>query len=295
MEDEIIKADRKRSIRALVLCIILICCVFIGVVTKLVAPSTIEDPDEGLRSFRYFTVLSNMVGAFGATLCIPFIIDGLRNHNYHLPRWIVQVVYLGTNCLTITFLIALFFLAPATGFYTVFLYKASFYLHLICPLAAIFMFIFINDDHHMSLKNSLITLVPLILYALVYLVEVFVIGEDNGGWRDHYMTNTYIPFWLSFIIVIILGTLIANGLRVLHNKRHKKHKQEIENYYLNSNDYDCANINEAIIKLAKREKSLDRGGEVIVPRRLIIMLEKRYQSNVPLNELCNIYINAYLD
>ncbi|MBE6480685.1 MAG: hypothetical protein E7Z98_09345 [Olsenella sp.] len=49
--------DRRRCVTALATCILVVVCVFVGVVTKLIAPSTMDDPDEGLRSFRYFTAL----------------------------------------------------------------------------------------------------------------------------------------------------------------------------------------------------------------------------------------------
>ncbi|MBQ6491199.1 MAG: hypothetical protein IJI88_02880 [Atopobiaceae bacterium] len=57
------RGDRRRCVNALVTCILVVVCVFVGVVTKLTAPSTMDDLDEGLRSFRYYTVLSSMLVA----------------------------------------------------------------------------------------------------------------------------------------------------------------------------------------------------------------------------------------
>ena len=293
-KEDIIRQNRQRCILALILCCILIAGVFTGVVTKLVAGSTLSNPDEGLRSFRYFTVLSNMLAAFCAALCIPYEIDGLRTHNYHLPRWAVGALYCGVCCVTVTFTVALCVLAPVQGFRITMLRRASLYLHLICPLSAMVLFIFINDDHRIPFRHSFLVLLPLFAYAFVYWLEVFVIGESNGGWRDHYCANVYFPYWIAMLALPVVGILLSNGIRVLHNRRHKKHKQKTRDYYLTSPDLACDSITDAIARLAEREKPLDKGGEVIVPRRLILLLRERYQSDRSLEELCHEYLTVYL-
>lgn len=290
---DVIALNRMRCINALLLCTIVIVGVFVGVVIKLVAESTVLDPDEGIRSFRYFTVLSNMLMAFTAALCIPFEIDGLRNHNYHLPRWVVESLYCGVCCVTVTFTFAVCLIAPIQGAETALLNKANLYLHLICPLAAILLFIFVNDDHRIPFKHSFIIFIPLLAYMFIYWLKVFVIGESNGGWRDHYYTNVYFPYWIAMVAVPLIGFALANVIRVLHNKRHKMKKAETENYYVTGSDFECGSIEAAIAKLAGREKTIDRGGEVIVPRRLILMLKKRYRSDLPIEELCKEYLSAY--
>lgn len=290
----IIELNRRRCVNALILCTIVIVGVFIGVVTKLVAESTVLDPDEGIRSFRYFTVLSNVLMAFTATLCIPFEIDGLRNHNYHLPRWIVDLLYCGVCCVSITFFFAVCLLAPTQGLLPALFQKASLYLHFLCPAAAILLFIFVNDDHRIPFKRTFLALIPLLAYALLYWLKVFAIGEENGGWRDHYYTDVYFPYWISMLVVPLLGFAMANEIRVLHNKRHQEKKAEIEYYYVHGSDFACGDIHQAIERLAMREKPLDRGGEVTVPRRLLIMLEKGYQSGLSVEELCQEYLADYL-
>ena len=292
---DIIALNRMRCTNAIILCTIVIVGVFIGVVTKLVAESTPLDPDEGIRSFRYFTVLSNMLMAFAAALCIPFEIDGLRNHNYHLPRWVVETLYCGVCCVTVTFVVAVCILAPVQGAKAALFYRASLYLHLICPIAAILLFIFVNDDHRIPFKHSFIVFIPLIAYIFTYWLKVFAIGEENGGWRDHYYTDVYFPYWIAIVGLLIMGFALANLVRVLHNKRHKRKKAETENYYVIGADFNCDSIEDAIAKLALREKKIDRGGEVIVPRRLLLMLEKRYQSNLTTEALCKEYLTAYFE
>ena len=53
-------------------------------------------------------------------------------------------------------------------------------------------------------------------------------------------------------------------------------------------------IEEAITKLAQENNRNDAGGEVIVPRRIISILEKKYESKKGLGYLCSIYLEEYL-
>ena len=55
----------------------------------------------------------------------------------------------------------------------------------------------------------------------------------------------------------------------------------------------CPDIASAIKALAARNRSRDLGGELIVPRRILAMMEEKYQSGLPLGELCKIYVDAY--
>jgi hypothetical protein len=137
-------------------------------------------------------------------------------------------------------------------------------------------------------------LIPIAIYAIVYLISAIIIGQDNGGWRDHYHFNEFIPWYYVFVIIFAVAFGIANLLRAIHNHMHKRDKLATEKYYQNAPEYNLPTIEEAIKTLAKENKQYDAGGEVIVPRRIIKFLENKYQSGKSLQELCNIYIDEYL-
>ena len=156
------------------------------------------------------------------------------------------------------------------------------------------MFLFINTSHNVKFKTTFYALIPIFMYAIVYLISAIFIGEDNGGWRDHYHFNEFIPWYFVFIIIFILAFGIANLLRAVHNKMHTRDKAATEEYYKTAPEYDLATIEEAIKKLAQENKRYDKGGEVVVPRRIIIFLENKYQSGKPLSQLCKVYLDEYL-
>jgi hypothetical protein len=53
-------------------------------------------------------------------------------------------------------------------------------------------------------------------------------------------------------------------------------------------------IEEAIVKMAREDKLNDTDGEVIVPRRIIKFLEKKYKSGNTTAHLCSVYLEEYL-
>ncbi|MBO7078533.1 MAG: hypothetical protein J6W64_01825 [Bacilli bacterium] len=208
-------------------------------------------PEAGIGTLRMFTTLSNLVLGAGAFLTIPFQIDGLRKKNYHLPRWIVDVLYFGTLGVALTFVFSVTFISLAQGFSVAMFSKSNVFLHTINPIIAIILFTFINSDHNIKFYKSLLSIIPIFLYSVVYLIFAIIIGEDAGGWRDVYGLNAFIPWTIIYTIFLGLTFGLSNLLRFLHNKKHAHTKKMISNYYLKSHDFDNDDINSAIIKIAK--------------------------------------------
>ena len=50
-------------------------------------------------------------------------------------------------------------------------------------------------------------------------------------------------------------------------------------------------MNESILR--KETAGEDEGGELVVPRRILLMLERKYQSRLSIDKLCEIYIREY--
>jgi len=237
-----------------------------------------------------------MFMGIASAMCIPYAVDGLRYNNYHLPRWIIDLLLMATTGVAVTFLIAVTVLSPMTSYYRMMLYSNNILFHTINPILSILLFIFINSDHRVSFRSSVLATVPVALYAAVYFVMVFIIGEENGGWRDHYQIKEvmgYLPLPLIIVAMILVDFLVATLLRLAHNKMHQKRKNDVMAYYQFSELYDYSDIGSAIKALADYNRTRDLGGELIVPRRIISMMEEKYHSNLSLEELCKIYIDDY--
>ncbi len=278
----------------LILSTLLVILVFVSIVMNLMATPTESVREVGLKTFRMFTVLSNMFVAVTAAMSIPFAVDGIRKRNYHLPRWIVNLTLSSVTCITLTFLITVFVLSPKSGFVLMMATGSFLFLHTIVPIVSILSFFFINTSHNVKFKATIYALIPIFAYAVVYLVSVIVVGEENGGWRDHYHFQELMPWYLIFVVMMLFSFGIANLMRFIHNRMHRIDKSATETYYQTAPEYDLPTIEEAIVTLAREDKKNDEGGEVIVPRRIIKFFEKKYKSEKPLSELCAIYLDEYL-
>ena len=278
----------------LILSIFIVICVFMAVVHNLLAMPDELVQERGIKTFRMFTVLSNMLVATSFAMTIPFAVDGIRQKNYHLPRWIVNFTFVSVSCVTLTFLISVTILSPNAGYKEIMASGTNLFLHTLVPVSSIIALIFVNSYHTIKFRATFYTLFPIFLYSTVYVISAIFIGEDNGGWRDHYHFQKLMPWYFAYAMILALGFIIANILRLAHNSMHRRDKKKTENYYQNAPEYNLPTIEEAIKQLAQENKKNDKGGEVIVPRRIIKFLNNKYNSEKSLNELCNIYINEYL-
>ena len=278
----------------LVISVFIVIFVFISIVINLLATPTELVKEVGTKTFRMYTVLSNMFVGISIAMTIPFTVDGIRHKNYHLPRWIINLMFISISCITLTFFISLTLLSPYAGFVKMMASGSNLFLHSLVPILSIVTFLFVNTSHNVKFRTTIYALIPVIIYATVYLISAIFIGEENGGWRDHYRFQQLMPWYFILVIMLALSFGISNLLRCVHNRMHKRDKLATEEYYQNATEYDLPTVEEAIAKLAHENKKYDKGGEIIVPRRIIKFLENKYQSGKSISELCQIYLGEYL-
>ena len=236
-----------------------------------------------------FTTWSNIICAVASMMSLPYAIDGLRKGHYHLPNWIIDVLYGGATGLSIVFLvIGISIFIPNFTLSTV--YRSYLFIfHLVSPIVAISLFIFVNNDHYIKFKESLYALIPFAIYFILYFIQVI----ELGNWRDIYHMKSLLPIWLEFIILIIIAFGLSTGLRYLHNAIYKKNKKFEQNYYLKTSEFNMDNIEASIKKMANDNKASDKGNDYVVPRRLIKILKVKYQSTESVEALCNLYNKFY--
>ena len=66
-------------------------------------------------------------------------------------------------------------------------------------------------------------------------------------------------------------------------------------YYQTAEAYDLPDISSAVRALAAENRRRDPGGELIVPRRILGMMEEKFQSGLPIGELCRMYVENYYE
>ena len=271
--------------------IVVAVCVCVGVTMNLTTLYDVNFDHMGLRTFCMFTVNSNIFCGIAMMLTIPYTIDGMRKKDFHLPNWMVDFLLMGVTAVGLTFLVSLCVLAPVKGFVLIFT-GSRFFLHGLCPVLAIIVFCFIITNHVISIKESLIALLPVMLYAMVYYFMVEILGPDNGGWDDFYGFFTRIPSWISLLSFMPLTFGVATVIRLLHNRSCRRHMQWMA--ALINAEFSDKTIREQIVYVAEGRRSEKKTGNIVIPVPLIAAMIKNSGDELDLEEACDIYLRTIL-
>ena len=289
--DRAMKITKRQCQLAFFSAAVVVVCVCIGVTMNLTTVADENFDHMGLRTFCMFTVNSNILCAAAMAMVIPYTLDGLRTHNYHMPRWIVDLVYMGVTAVALTFLVSLFILSPAKGFVLIFT-GSRFFLHGVCPILAIVAFCFFMSEKRLTIRDSLLALIPVLIYAIVYYVMVAVLGEEKGGWNDFYGFLSRLPHWIPLTAIMPLTFLIATGIRVLHNRSYDKRKADESAFFTQLfADADVRRIVAAMARSHSSAKILD----IVIPSRIITIMLEHSKSDATLEECCEIYLKEYME
>ena len=289
--DRAMKITKRQCQLAFFSAAVVVICVCVGVTMNLTTIADENFDHMGLRTFCMFTVNSNILCAAAMAMVIPYTLDGLRTHNYHMPRWIVDLVYMGVTAVALTFLVSLFILSPAKGFVLIFT-GSRFFLHGVCPILAIVAFCFFMSEKRLTIRDSLLALIPVLIYAVVYYVMVAIVGEEKGGWNDFYGFLSRLPHWIPLTAIMPLTFLIATGIRVLHNRSYDKRKTDESAFFTQLfADADVRKIVAAMARSHSSAKVLD----IVIPSRIITIMLEHSKSDATLEECCEIYLKEYLE
>ncbi len=284
------KQNQRQCIFSLISALIVVLCTCTGVVMNL---TTLHDENfdhMGIQTFCMFTVNSNILAAIGMVLVVPYTIDGLRKHYYHLPNWLVAFLMAGVVSVTLTFLVSLFILSPVKGFRLIFT-GSRFFLHGVGPILSFLAFSFFITDHRVTLTECFQSLIPILIYAFVYYTLVVWVGPAKGGWDDFYGFFTYLPGWVPITLLIPVTFGIACTVRFFHNRSFRRIREvRVPSEY--SKEY----LENELSYLAKQNARMDRlHSDIVIPRRFIKFLIENTDSDKTVRDACILYLNIFLD
>ncbi len=292
MKDLAIRSNRMQCLFALVSASIVAVCVCVGVVMNLVTLYDENFDHMGIRTFCMFTVDSNILAGLSMLLCLPYTVEGLRTGYYHLPDWVVILMHISVTAVSLTFLVSLFILAPVKGFVLIFT-GSRFFLHGVCPVLSIITFCCFINSHLVRLKESLLALIPVFIYAIVYLVMVVFIGEARGGWNDFYGFATRIPVWISLTAILPVTFGIAALLRLGHNECCLSRRGKDAELYRNA--YTGVNLTQTVEEMARTCRRERKTSRIVIPSQMIGYMIQNSGSDLDHAELCRRYLEAFLE
>lgn len=150
----------------------------------------------GSLNFSYYTDDSNLLALFTS---LAFVYFAIRKKE--LPNWLKLLKFASTICLTLTFLIVVFVLAPMNNFDYGFLlfYSALLYQHFLCPIISVITFLLFDDIHLSKWQHNLLAAGFTIVYGIIIIILNIV----------HYLVGPYPflevcnqPLWKTFLWAI---------------------------------------------------------------------------------------------
>ena len=167
-------------------------------------------------NFIFYTECSNLLAGIVCALCIVAEVRQLRG-GPGVPRGLRWAKYAACCCLLMTLFVVLVVLAPMLesagrpGFYLMFVYGARPVTHLGAPLVVFASYVLFEADRSMTLRQSLVGLVPTLVYAAVaYPCNILHIWD--GPYPFFQVHN--MPVWMSVLWLVALF-LLAFGLSQL--------------------------------------------------------------------------------
>ncbi len=169
----------------------------------------------GFYAFIYYTTDSNVLAAI---LCLPMLVCNIRAlfGRDDIPLWVNICKWVAVTCIMLTFMVVMCFLGVLMG-YRAMLAGFNLYLHMVCPLLCLVSFLFFERGP-LPKRYLPWTILPTVLYGIVYFVQVVLRDPLHGGWIDFYMFNRDGNWPITVVVILISTLLISTVVRAIRRK-----------------------------------------------------------------------------
>lgn len=282
----IIDLHKKRSLIAMVASFASIILAAYAIVASLVLYA--KNGEKPIDLFQYFTVDSNTLTALGAMMILPYAIDGFRKKRFYCPKWAVYFYYIGVTCTTMVMLAAIFVIS-IVDFKNAF-FGYNFYMHIICPIMILISFFLIESYYKITFKISLMAILPVFIYALVYIYKVIIVGEEAGGWKDiyYFAGNPVFSFCSMMATAIIVAVVIA----FIYNKISTIREKKIVNN-LWDDSVSVVEVKIEVFGLGRFMGKKEHKSYATLPLDIIFIIADKY--HISREELIRVYVKGMLD
>lgn len=266
---------KRRSVIALCCAILTLIFAFFGIIEGINRTITVLK-ENGFVSFIYYTMFSNMFAALAIAFVFPFTVEGIRNKRFILPGWVAVIHHLATTSIAITLVFVLAFMSwasPENAFG-----GANFVTHIICPVLILISFFQMENGHLYTWKDWLAGIIPFSVYSAVYLIEVFVIGESNGGWPDVYQIQKFTSPALAVPMLFLLAFAISTAIALLSNYFTKKRKQEMYQFW--QEDMDPIEVRIEAYGIGRMVGQGREKNSIQIPYDILEYLADRYRLKI---------------
>jgi hypothetical protein len=173
--------------------------------------------EHGLGLLEFYTELSNILLLVS---CIVSLVSRLiaRRRGGGIPHAVWVLRFVATACVTLTFVTVVAVLAPMmsrdgimSGYVAMLLMGSMLYMHLICPLLAIFSFVRLEPRDDARGHETLVAIAPTVVYAIVT-VTLNLLRVIEGPYP--FLRVYEQPVWASVLWLVVM-VAAAWGIAVL--------------------------------------------------------------------------------
>lgn len=155
--------------------------------------------------FKFFTVDSNIFMGIISFMFVIYERKLLKNKIMEIPKSIYILKLMATTSVTLTSFIVFCYLGPLTGSMYKMIMNSNLFFHLLIPLLSMITFILFERNNKLSFKYSFWGLIPTIVYALFYLINV-LLHIENGMVSTDYDFYWFVQngIWTTVIVIPVM-------------------------------------------------------------------------------------------
>ena len=175
-----------------------------------------------IEMFKFYTVDSNL---FMGIVSLIFIIFLLRKKN--IPKLIYIFKLSATIGVMLTFLTTAIYLAPYAkyGYFSVFT-NSNLFFHFLVPAVSFISVVFFEKTNKLNFKECLIVVIPTIIYALCYVINILMHLENGKVIAKYdfygFANGGVIGIVIVFIFMILVTFVIGFVLRYLNRRNYEE-------------------------------------------------------------------------
>lgn len=185
----------------------------------------------GLSAFKFYTVDSNILVGIISTILLIYEIRFITNKK-EIPNYVYILKLIGTVSVTLTFIITLFYLAPAfkNEFYLLY-QNSNLFFHLIVPILSFISFIFL-EYKPLPFYTTFLGIITMPIYGMYYTLNILT-HMDNHTINNELDWYGFVKGgFLSMIVAFLIILLLTYGISYSEWKlNQRKNLQKEKNNY----------------------------------------------------------------
>jgi len=177
-----------------------------------------------IHALKFFTVESNIFAGITAALLAIFQILLFTQKIKTIPLFIIDLKFISTVAVALTFLVTTFFLAPTApdGFFT--LYKDNnFLFHFLVPVLCITGFI-LTDGNLSFINNKFLFattgMIPIILYAVCYTINILIHKAKGDDYKEYdwygFLRNGFSTIYIVLPLMLLVSYMLNLAILYLN-------------------------------------------------------------------------------